>query len=404
MQFNTHTMDRNTFIQNLSIKLIYFLAFASFAAWLSYFYVYLKEVPKLSGFEIGTIAATQQINTILFVPLWGVFADKYGRRKMLMLALAATVILLLALWMQTTFIFLLLFMIVLTFFYNPLTTLLDSIALDFEEQYKTSSYGEMRLWASIGWAIGSFTTGYFVNTNNLYLIFPISSSILVITLLIVRFMYKPMISKKATKPVKYADLIDTLKQKPALFRFLLLIFVYTICTAPIQLFINLYFNEINATTTQIGIAFAVQALSELPFFFYGKRIVQKYGPRNVLVFTMVVSSIRMFGYGMFGDPVIAIAIGSLQGICLALFFVAMVEYVQGSVPPELRSSGQSMIYTFFGAGMCIGNLLTGYLKDTITIQKTMIMDAGLIIILVVYLLLKVKRLKKNNGENVIVGV
>ena len=174
-------------VQCTAVKLIYFSAFSSFAALFSFFYVYLKEVPHLTGFEIGTIAAVQQFNTIVFVPLWGIFADKFGRRRMLLIAIFFSSALILVLWMQNSFWLIMLIIVLFTFFYNPLTTLLDSIALDFVEQYNTSSYGELRLWASIGWAVGAFLTGHFVGADGLHLIFPISFSILIITWLIIKF-------------------------------------------------------------------------------------------------------------------------------------------------------------------------------------------------------------------------
>ncbi|MBK8805495.1 MAG: MFS transporter [Bacteroidales bacterium] len=369
-------------LKSFIIRILFFLSYAAFSSWLTYFNVYLKEVPKLSGFEIGVIAALQQISSIFVVPIWGMFADKYGRKRVLVISLSLSVIFLLIFIIQTSFIFYVLFVLLVASVNNPVSSLLDSIGLDFEEEYKKISFGEIRLWGSIGWAVSAVLTGIVITNGYFGLIFPIASGLLLITTLITAFVYKPLKVQRGVQKINFRELTQLLRQNTSLFKFFILVFFYAIFAAPTFLFINMYYNEIGASNTQIGIANAVQAVCELPFFFFGKRIVARFGAKRVFISVMFVTAFRLVLYGINSNAWIAIAIGSLQGIGVALLVVSVISYVHGIVPASHRSTGQSLYYTFFSAGICLGNLLAGYLKDIISIQKAMIVNGVAIVIII----------------------
>jgi oligosaccharide:H+ symporter len=366
-----------------------FLCYAAFAAWLSYFYIYLKEVPHLTSVEIGTIAAFQQMNTIFVVPIWGMLADRFGRKRMVLFAVGLTLLIIPLFLVPNTFVWLLAVMILLTLVYNPITSLLDTIALDFEEQSGGMvNYGQIRLWASVGWAVSSLITGYLINSDRLSYIFFIASSILVIAWLIIRLIYKPLIVKRNLAALKLKVIGDLLKAEHSLRWFFLLVFVYSVAAAPIFLIINMYYHEIGAPNKLIGTAFAVQAFSEIPFFFYGKKLVNRFGARRIFLFTMLATGIRMLAYGFTSVPHIAIFIGVIHGISIGLFFVSMVAFVHNIVPAELRSTGQSLIYTFYAGGVCVGNFLTGFFDKFFSMRSMMILNAIIIFVLIAIVLIR----------------
>ncbi len=377
------------------IKILFFLGYAAGAAWLTYFYVYLKDGAGLSGFEIGIIASLQQFNNIFVLPVWGILADRYGRKKMLIFSIGASILLL------PLFIFLkgaaalTLFVILVTFAYNPIASLIDTIALDYEAQSRgKASYGEFRLWASLGWGASSMLTGIFISSDNLYLIFPIASGMFLITWILLVTIYKPLIVKDNLSNLRRGVIWDLLKSERVLLAFFLLVFFYSIFSAPIYLMINVYYLDIGASNNIIGLAFLIQGLCELPFFFYGKRIVDRFGAKNVFLFTMIATAIRMFLYGINHSPQVALAIGTIQGISIGLFFVSVVSIVHRIIPPNLRSTGQSLFYTFYAVGVAFGNIATGVLFDYFSMNTTMLLNAFGIIVLVLLVLLTRKSFTK----------
>ena len=87
------------------------------------------------------------------------------------------------------------------------------------------------------------------------------------------------------------------------------------------------------------------------------------------------------------------AIGVIHGISIGLFFVSMVAFVHNIVPNQMRSVGQSLIYSFYAGGVAFGNLLIGVLDDLISIKTTMLLNAGWVMLLIGLVLIIGPRIK-----------
>jgi MFS family permease len=272
--------------------------------------------------------------------------------------------------------------------FQPITSLFDSVALDYIEQSKKSSYGFFRLWASIGWAISSAVTGIFINENNAYIIFIIASNLLLVNFIIIRFIYKPLIVVKNLKSLKLSHIKDIFLSDKRLYIMLIIMLFYGIFSAPMHFFINIYYLDIGGGYHHVGYAYLVQALAEVPFFIYGKRIIDRFGARRIVIITMIVTSIRLLAYGLNSNPWIAIAIGATHGVSMGLFILAFIVFVHQFIPPEFRATGQSFVYSFyFGGGLALGNILTGFISDQIGMQGAMLVQGSLTFLLIIITLL-----------------
>lgn len=384
--------------QKSIIKAFFFLVYASAAVWLSFFYVYLKDGAGLTGIEVGVIAGLQQFNNLFVLPVWGNLADRYGRKRMLLIAIGATIILLPFFLLLKGAFLLIGFMVVVTLMYNPVASLVDTIALDYQEQSEgKTSYGEIRLWASVGWGTASFVAGMLIHKSNLHLIFPVAALMFLLTWVLLLFFYKPLKVHHHLETLQRGKFMQVLKTEKVLLAFYLLVFMYSIFSAPIYLILNVYYLDIGASNSLIGLAFLVQGLFEIPFFFFGKRFVDRYGAKKVFLFAMLATALRMLGYGLTGNPFVAVAIGAVHGISIGLFFVSVVSFVHGIVPAQYRTSGQAYFYTFYAVGVAIGNLLTGVLMDYYSMRMTMIWNAAGIMVLVLLVLLTKRLFRKIVG-------
>lgn len=369
--------------QGIIIRIVFFLTYASGSAWLSYFNLFLKEQVGLSDAQVGILSAVQQVNTLLLLPFWGMIADRFGRKNILSLNMMLVFILLCGFIFQKTFLSVLIFTYLFTIFYSSIVPLVDSISLDYLEQTGKSTYGSLRLWASVGWAVSSVVTGYFIKTEKIYLIFLIASCIMLINWLILKIIYRPLKVFKNLKSLKMSHLKDIVFKDKRLVIMLVIMFFYGIFSAPIHLFINVYYAEIGAAYYHVGFAYAFQALSEVPFFFFGRKIIEKTGARRMIVLTMLITCIRMLIYSVTTNPWIAIFVGTLHGISLALFLVAFITFVHQYIPPQWRATGQSFVYAFyFGGGIAAGNLWTGYIANLIGMRGAMLVEAALTFLLI----------------------
>lgn len=372
-------MQRNGIV----LSSIFFFTFLGVGSWLPFYNLYLHEL-GFSKFQIGTISGIIQANMILVLPFWGYLADRHGRKRMLMIALLVTVLIMNLFLFRGSYWFFLIFTFCFAFFSNPFGALTDNMALDYVHHHQ-STYGEIRLWASVGWAVATPIVGRIVIKAGSSIIFPIASSVFFITLIITSQYRDLHHITDQQKCLKFTDIHRILKSK-SLFYFLLLMFFAAVFTAPIYMMINLYYYGIGATYQQMGIAFAVQAVSELPFFFYGGKLIKRFGASKLLLFSIGVAVIRMLAYSLNYNPWIGVGIGVLQGVTLGCFLVAAIDFVHKHVPVQWRGTGQSLFWTFyFGAGMMFGNIWTGFLLDNFTSQFTMQLEAGLAFVVLILL-------------------
>jgi PPP family 3-phenylpropionic acid transporter len=370
--------------QSVVIRVIFFLTAAAAASWLSFFNLFLKNHIGLSDGQIGVVIAIQQVNTLLILPFWGMIADRFGRKNMLTLTMFIAVFMLWGFLLQKTFLAIILFVYIFTLFNNPVFPLLDSVALDFLEQEKKQSYGELRLWASVGWALSSAITGLFISANNSYMIFIIASCLLAMSFMVLHFFYKPLKVTRSLKTLKFNAVRQVFMLDPRLTTIFIIMFFYGVFSSPVHLFINIYYMEIGAGYHHVGYAFLFQAMAEVPFFIFGKRIIDRFGARRLIVFTMIVTSFRLLAYGFISNPWFAILLGTTHGISLALFFLAFIAFVHQFIPAEYRATGQSLIYAiYFGGGLALGNIITGVVSEFVGMQKTMMIQGGMSMVLVI---------------------
>ncbi len=297
--------------------------------WLAFLNLYLEN-KGLSGTQIGIIGGIYQAAIFIFVPLLGMLGDKYGIKKLATFATIGSTTLLFFYQFIDQYILLIIYTLILASFIQPIGSLFDSLAITFVRNEKRSSFGQLRVWGSIGWAISTYLVGLLLANFNINLVFTFASVISVF-MLIVLLLYKNDVPEIATHHVKLSKYKFIFQNKPLIIFYLILV-VYGIAVAPIYLFINLYLRELGAGYDIVGIVFSVQALSEIPFFFYGYRFVKKYGPEVSIIISLVVTALRMGLYSSITDPVYAIYIGLGQGFSFSLLLVAIVEYVHDIIP------------------------------------------------------------------------
>ena len=169
-----------------------------------------------------------------------------------------------------------------------------------------------------------------------------------------------------------------------MFFFLLLIFFFGIAIAPLMQFINLYYNDIGASASFIGWVFFLQAIPEIPAYIVGTRIVKRIGAENMILLSMAVSLLRLVFYGLISVPEVAIFFSVFHCITMAFFLLGVVEYVDTRTPDHLRITGQALIWAFhYGAGVSVGSIFLGYLRDATGMLKAMHIHALLALVIVV---------------------
>ncbi|MBN1581049.1 MAG: MFS transporter, partial [Anaerolineae bacterium] len=140
------------------LRALYFVYYGSSSAWFPFFNVYLQQL-GLTGLQIGALSGLRPAVSVISQPLWGVIADLWGRRRTLILStLLATLTILGFVWTRH-FWLIAVWMVVYAFIANPVGPLIDSLVLDYLDRKPAASYGPLRMWGAVGWAVMSFTVG-----------------------------------------------------------------------------------------------------------------------------------------------------------------------------------------------------------------------------------------------------
>jgi len=367
--------------EEYKLPVFYFLVLGAFSAWQSFFNLHLDGI-GFNSMQIGMLNAVFISASALVVPFWGVFADRYGGNRVLLLLTTVCALMVFLIGETLEFYWMFIFVAVVSVFHQPSGAVVDGLAMQFVKGNPRFSYGQLRLWSSVGYATFSLIVGYLARQGTA-IIFKVSAGLFLLLSLFNLFTLpaKPVTGKNL---VNFRSLGIFFRNQQMLL-FLLIILFFGIAVAPLMQFINLYYSDIGASESFIGWVFFVQAIPEIPAFFIGARIVKRIGAEKMILLSMGVSLLRMVVYGLISVPEVAILFSIFHCITIAFFLLGVVEYIQDRTPDHLRTTGQALIWAFhFGAGVSLGNISLGYLRDATGMLKAMHIHAllaGVIFIL-----------------------
>jgi MFS transporter, PPP family, 3-phenylpropionic acid transporter len=336
----------------------YFAAVGCFAPYISLYYRSLS----LNGLQIGVLAAILPLGIAFIAPLWGTLADTFSAHRLLLrttLVLAAITALLLS--QTTSFLLLLLLMIVLALCLAAIPAFLDGYAMTISERERTS-YGQLRVWGSIGfivcvglvaWQMGTMVSNFFLIAYACALLFTCVASAGL-----------PQLQPRSTQPM-WQGVSAVVRQRSVL---LLLVTVYfVVSNATIMAgYLSIYLTEIGGTAQLVGTASAIAAISEVPVLLFGRRILDRFGSRRILVLAVAVYVVRFVLYSLPPSATWVLGVQLLHGLSFGLYLMASVTLVHELVGRERAATAQGLLSSAsLGFGAITGSLVGGALLDRI---------------------------------------
>jgi PPP family 3-phenylpropionic acid transporter len=335
----------------------------------------------MSGLQLGVLMALPSLWTALTGPLWGSVADSLAVHRLLLriVLVAAAAIALLA-TQPVTFVSLLVLMSVLAFTLVPIPALLDSYAVNVAERTE-QSYGSLRVWGSIGFTVMVLVTGRILGDRvTSQFLFYYAGCLVAAWLSIFGL---PHLSERRPRP-----LLDGLqavrRSKPFL---LLLLVAYLLASgyAVIASFLGIHIQELGGSTGQVGLAYAISAVTELPVLVFSGWILTRLGSRRVLEIAICFYLLR-FGLLSFApSPEWIILAQGFHGLSFGAFLIASVTLAHRLVGRDNAATAQAVLGTMsFGFGSITGSLTAGALLD---IAGTYAIFRGVTVLMVVTLVI-----------------
>lgn len=344
-----------------------FAFWSASACYYAYIVMYLSR-RGYSNTAIGAIMSLTAIISIISPPIWGYISD---RTKSINKVIAACILLtavsiivlpfLNQLWAITVI------MAIIAFTDSPNSPLLDSLVMQNMHRMTNTSYGSIRLWGSIGYAIVAYAVGVLIEVYGSGIMFISYCFFAIFVIKIVLSLPNP------AAEIVEADAVYVTDSKPdvkVLFsnpRFVLFLVFGSLLFTPHKAsmtFLPQLFNTIHGTSAQLGAAWFISAASEAPILFLGQRLNARYKPLQIILISSVFFIARQFIYAFTYAPWLAILNQILQGLSFGLFLTGTVYYINETAPEGLKATAQAIATaSYMGVSGILGNYLGGVIID-----------------------------------------
>lgn len=343
--------------QNPLIPLRTFMFFVSAIGSMvvSFLPIYLQHKGFTSS-QIGWFLAIGPFVGLIAQPLWGYASDKYKTvKKVLFACLLGFVFSVIWLFQIESFLWVIIAGSLFFFFFSPVHPLADNLAKR-QSQLHSVTFGSIRMWGSIGFALVSLFSGFLLSKFGIgFLAIPIT--VLAITTCFLSLVLTD--AKAGSKKVNYKDMGVFFKD-PTLTAFFVLIALVMLTHRTSDSFISLYLFEIGGNEMLVGWIWFIGVSSEALLFFLSAKWFRASNPILYIIIAAALYCIRWILTALAQDPTMLLIIQVLHGICFAVVFLGALEYLYKVIPEELQATGHMVFVGIsFGITGIVGSSLGG---------------------------------------------
>jgi MFS transporter, PPP family, 3-phenylpropionic acid transporter len=341
-------------------KLFYLIFYAAVGSYVVFFNVYLQG-KGFNGTQIGWLGSLPPLISLVASPFWSSLADRFQKHRAIAAGCAFFAGILSLMLLSANQYWLLLILIGLLFFFrDPLIAYIDSSVMNILAHHE-GSYGRQRLWGSIGFIITSFGLGLIISESDLTPIFWLQAALLSVGCTALALLLPP-ISRGGSVNL-HQGFIKLAKDRKVIL-FLLANMIFGIGVTSFLNFLGLHILALNGTESQVGLAFAMKAILEIPVMYAGARWFRRFSYGRLLQIGLIGFAIIWGMMIVATNPIQIIVIITGMGIVYAIYWVAAVGYADKMAPPGLNTTAQSfVIASHYGLGGSLGAIIGGYIWD-----------------------------------------
>lgn len=336
----------------------YLFYFASLGALVPYWALYLQG-EGFNALEIGQLMAILSGTKIIAPMLWGEIVDRTGHRMpavrvgALLAALGfATLFLAKGFWAIA------LGMLLFSFFWNAALPQVEAVTFNHLKDRPTR-YALVRVWGSIGFILAVVALGMALERETLAIV-PIWVAILVVGI------WLSSLTIPDSAPVHAGHGAPSLREvlrRPGVLAFVVACFLMQLSHGIYYAFYSIHLELAGYSTTLVGRLWALGVVAEVLVFLVMHRLLERFGARRVLLWSLGLAVVRWLAIGAFVD-VLAIQLFAqmLHAATFGTFHASAIHLVHHVFPGRTQGRGQALYNSVsFGAGGAAGSLIGGVL-------------------------------------------
>ena len=335
-------MTMNLFTSKRATKTLYslyiFFIFAALGTLINYIPLYYDEI-GFNGVQISAINVLGSAALILVAPQIGFVADRAKSKQQVLLAgLLIFAFSLGSIPLLKSFIPILLLWIIYRTISGPLYSTSENLSYSVAAKTSekgNSSFGSIRLWGSVGFALATLAAGwiyqeYGIKANTVFFLVMIAMSIL--TLMLTSKSVLDQEEKKHEEKLSLKAILKLIVSHRYLFFMALALALSDPTQDGIRNFEPIYMSNLGMEAGMIGFANMLSAIGEVPFMIYADRIIRKIGIRNIVLFVFVFDILRRLAVWFFPTAEMVFATSVLTSFSFTFRLVCSVTLVNLTLP------------------------------------------------------------------------
>ena len=367
-----------------------------------YFHQMGVNSPEALSLWSGLATGVTYLVVCLVAPFWGRLADRKGRKITLVrssLGMALCNIAIAFASTPETVIILRAIQGLVNGFYSASVTL---VASETPQEHTGWALGVLTTGQMSGYLVGPLIGGYLADLVGIHNDFLIVGAFMLTAFVIVTFFVH---EEYVPKPSKAKQSLSALKAQIPDFKAVIALygamFIFAICAQTLQPIITVYVKEILPAGTPnlafiAGAVFSCTGIAQLLSSSYLGRLVDKVGPRQVLLIALLYVGLLNIPQAYVSDVYTLGFIRFLQGLGMGGLLPALNTYLSSKTPKNL--TGQVFAYTqsFQFLGYFIGSLGGASLMATLGFTSLFWISATLFIIAAAWIKYKVPDTAEEN--------
>ena len=329
----------------------------------------------------GPIASAGFIVGIWFVPFWGVLADRYGRKPLILRSYYVEV-LAMALAAVSHNIWLYLVARALTGFALGNTGLMYASLTEAAPGHRVAfSLGLVNGSVPLGSLVGGLAGGLIVAQYGVHWLFGIDALVAALIAVILTAFYRETFTPKPTPriPVMLGDALRAVIHSPVAATIFLTSFVYNVAPFSSNAYLPVRIGEIvgtRAAPMAIGITQGVAGVTTLLGSAAWGMLADRIGHRRLLVFLMFMAGILwlpLFAAQSITALAIAWAVFAAVNPSVSSLMIAIISL---NVPAEKRGSILSMIYLPMNLAFVVGPVTASLVARNLQVRDVFLVSAA----------------------------